>query len=285
MKGLYEQEHFTKNVVPIRIFRHHYINDCMFTVNHWHRSVEINYIICGKIYHTMDGKSYQSGPGDLYLVNSGVIHANRSETDQKEIEAITLQISIDFLEKWMGKNLWFNIPKVPDDQEKIRHILNALVMEEAISEELRSLHQMELIYRLMAVLHPWCEPFDSSRQKEGLSHFKEVLDYIELNSTEELSLEILAKQFGYAPSYLSRAFKRYIGDNFHRHIQVIRLNKAVEDLRNHPEKTIQACAVEHGFCNVKSFINIFKEEYGCTPSEWRKTKDYTSSSITVEIIK
>lgn len=281
MKGLYEQEHFVRNPVPIRIFRHRYINDRMFTVSHWHRSVEIGLTLSGEVWQTVGENSFLTGPGDLYLVNSGVLHANRCETNQAEIFAITLQISIDFLEQWMGEQLWFHLPESSEGRQEIREILTELAEPEHYSEEQLPLRQMELIFRLMGVLRPWCEPFDAGRQKPSMLHFQEVLDYIETHAAEELSLALLADQFGYSASYLSRAFKNYVGDNFHRHLQVVRLNLAVRAMREHPEWSILTCAEENGFPNVKSFINIFKEEYGCTPSEWRKTADRTQSGVSI----
>lgn len=284
MKGLYEQEHFTRNQVPIRIFRHHYVNDRMFTVNHWHRSVEINLILSGEVYQTVGEETFLTGPGDLFLVNSGVIHANRCESDQAEIKAITLQISAGFLNQWMGEKLWYRLPETIEGQQEIRSVLNLLAANE-IPEEVRPLRQMEYIFRLMAVLRPWCEHYNDSLQKEGILHFAQVLDYIETHYQEELSLNTLADRFGYSPAYLSRAFKRYIGDNYHRHIQVVRLNQTINDLRNHPERSILACAEENGFSNIKSFIGIFKEEYGCTPSQWRQKEDRTQSGVSVITIE
>ena len=272
MRAFYEQEAFVRDPVPIRVFRHHYVNDRMFTIEHWHQSVELTLMLKGTIVHTLNNQSMVSGPGELCIVNSGVIHSNHCSETQPEIDAVTVQISISFLEQWMGKGVFLNVPSDPGDREEVNRIIEDLGTEDDGPEEFRLLNRLDKVFHLMVLLSHDCERVEKRNrlQEEGLEHFKEVLDYVETHYEEDLSLEVLAEKFGYSPSYLSRVFKKHVGNNFYRHLQAVRLQAAITDLRQHPEKSILDCALDHGFPNVKSFIHFFKQELGVTPSEWRK---------------
>lgn len=281
MNVFYEKEEFIRNRVPIRLFLHYYKDDRIFTPIHWHRCLEINLTLVGEIIQCINGNYMACGPGDLCIVNSGMIHSNYSKGQQPEIQMITLQISIAFLENWLGENMVFCLPEHNREREEIKKIILKIVQESTELKAHHELRQIELIFRLLVLLSRSCIKKDTEnrRQKEGGQRFKDVLDYIEKHYQEELSLDMLADKFGYSSAYLSRSFKRHIGYNFSRHLQVVRMNATIEDMGKNPEKSILNCATEHGFPNIKSFIHIFKREYGCTPSEWRKENGRKESKV------
>lgn len=283
MPAFYEKEEFVQSRVPIRLFHHNYADDLVYTVPHWHRSVEINLTLVGEATHCIGTNNVVCGPGDLCIVNSGVIHSNHAKNRQPEIQAITLQFSLAFLESWLGKDLIFCLPQEPSKLEEMRDLILILAEESRDQKEYRELRQMELAFRLMGLMSRYClkKEGNSQQVKKDLQHFKGLLEHIETHYQEPLSLNALADRFGYSSSYLSRSFKKHIGCNFSQHIRMVRMNATVADMRNHPDKSILDCAEDHGFPNVKSFIHIFKQEYGCTPSEWRKknTKGQAKTSM------
>ena len=84
-----------------------------------------------------------------------------------------------------------------------------------------------------------------------------------------MSLEILAKVFGYTPAYLSRMFQKYAGINFKSYLQNIRVERAYRELES-TEREIGDIALEYGFPNSKALSRAFKNRYGILPSEFRK---------------
>lgn len=274
MVAFYEKEEFVRDPVPIRLFYHSYTDDHVFTPIHWHQSVEITLILAGETVHCIDGNNIICGPNDFCIVNSGVIHSNHTIEIQPEIRGITLQISIAFIESWLGKDVIFCIPQDTSEQMQIRDLILKIAEESRCQDEFHNLRQMELTLRLLVTLSRSCvkKDKDTPQGAGDFQRFKELLDYIEKHYQEQLSLDALADRFGYSPAYLSRSFKKHVGYNFSRHVQMIRMNAVVADMREHSDKSILNCATDHGFPNVKSFIHTFKQEYGCTPSQWRKKK-------------
>ena len=91
------------------------------------------------------------------------------------------------------------------------------------------------------------------------------------NYTKDLSLESLAKIFGYSPTYLSRMFQKYAKTNYKVYLDQIRLEHAYKDLVN-SEASIGDIAIGNGFSSSKAFSRVFKEKYGMLPSEFRRKR-------------
>lgn len=280
MVEYYERNTFTDQQVPLKLFYHQYVNGKLFTINHWHDSVEINYIIKGRAVQILDGNSVISEAGDLCIINTGVIHSNYSENDQKEIEAITLQISYSFLEKWFFKDVYLN---VPDDKKvcvEIQAVLKKMIQERMEDEKYVHLRIMEDLFHLLTLLGPYCGRNEQMRtERKGIRQFKLILDYIEKNYMEELRLEDLAERFSYSPSYLSRMFRKYCNSSFHGYLQSVRLKETMDDMRKNPDKSVLRYSEDNGFPNLKAMIRVFREECGCTPSQWMKREMNRDSSF------
>lgn len=106
------------------------------------------------------------------------------------------------------------------------------------------------------------------RNNKNLNRLSTITSYIKDNYTSELTLENLAKIFGYSPTYLSRMFQKYAGVTFKSYLQDIRLRYAWKDIRD-SDRTLSEIALEHGFPNSKALARAFQKKYGIRPSEYR----------------
>ena len=112
---------------------------------------------------------------------------------------------------------------------------------------------------------------DLIRHNKNLNKLSAITSYMKENYKKELSLESLAKTFGYSPTYLSRMFQKYAKTNYKTCLDNIRLEHAAKDLVN-TEITIGEIAFNNGFANSKAFAKVFRAKYGMLPSEFRKCK-------------
>lgn len=251
---------------------------------HWHENIELSYVLSGeidKIY--IDGVEYTSRPGDIVLINSNAIHSFFAE-EIKEVHALTILIPYEFL-----KTIYKNIDQVTFDcisngemdEERIkkynelRKILNLVVMNFSDNENdpLGYIKITGLIYELIYFL---LKNFKENKKgigdiqtKKYHERLNKITGYIKENYNKDLSINKIASYFGLSPEYLSRTFIKYIGMTILNYINFIRLEKSYRDLMN-TDHTIMQIAMEHGFPNEKSFIKVFKDNYGITPSQYRK---------------
>jgi AraC family transcriptional regulator len=86
---------------------------------------------------------------------------------------------------------------------------------------------------------------------------------------EDLSLDALARSFGYSPFHFHRVFTREVGETPKAHVDRLRLERgwllvAVTD------ESILDIALTVGFKSHETFARAFKRCYGLTPTEFRR---------------
>lgn len=94
----------------------------------------------------------------------------------------------------------------------------------------------------------------------------EVLAYIAEHITEEISLERLEKHFFISRSYISREFKKTVGETVHGYI----LKTKLDMCRQYIAQGVPITEVYKmmGVGGYNHFFRAFKNEYGMTPKEY-----------------
>lgn len=98
--------------------------------------------------------------------------------------------------------------------------------------------------------------------------FGQMLKYMG-DHYDTVTLVELARRFNYNPSYLSAYFRRVTGETFRQKLFHIRMEQACWALA-HTDQTVQQISQSLGFKEKSHFLRRFKEEYGCTPSQYRR---------------
>lgn len=98
---------------------------------------------------------------------------------------------------------------------------------------------------------------------------EEVLSYIEDHLGQDLSLEEIAGELNYSKYYVARAFKENTGMTLHKYIQGRRLSEAARKLAQTRQPIIEV-AFDAGYSSQQAFTQAFRQEYLCTPREYRR---------------
>ncbi|GKU25756.1 response regulator [Clostridium folliculivorans] len=99
--------------------------------------------------------------------------------------------------------------------------------------------------------------------------FKDIEKYIVENMVEELDLDTVAARFNLSCYYFSRTFKEIIGYNFSDYINILRIKKAKELLRDNSISIKEIC-FSVGYNDPNYFSKVFKKYEGRSPTEFRK---------------
>jgi two-component system response regulator YesN len=83
-------------------------------------------------------------------------------------------------------------------------------------------------------------------------------------------MTMVAERFNFSPSYFSRLYKHITGESFVKYVLKRRLKRGMELLQNEKLK-INDIARMVGYWSPSYFIREFKNMYGITPAEYRKT--------------
>ncbi len=102
----------------------------------------------------------------------------------------------------------------------------------------------------------------------NISVMDRILNYINKNINDEITLQTISEKFIINPSYLSRVFKATTGQGFVQYVTSIKIEKAKELLKNNG-MDIADIALGLGFSDQQYFNRVFKKTTGHTPNEVR----------------
>lgn len=110
-----------------------------------------------------------------------------------------------------------------------------------------------------------------------------IKDYIDENYPDPgLNVNSVSEYFGKQPSFVSRYFKEMSGTNLTQYIHKIRLQYVKEKLLRGDR--LEDIALSCGFGSQRSFLRIFKQYEGVTPSQYKELHSRKDEAMSNETI-
>ncbi len=231
---------------------------------HFHANIELIHIASGERRVTINGESYSEPCGSLTVVFPFLLHSFEFVS---EGEYYCLGVNPRFLPGISGL-LYDYVPSVPvitadklgRSFELMKHlfscprgtdpgVLNSLAT--ALILELRPLLSL------------------TNRTQSGIG--SDLLGMIASRCAEsDFTLDKLSRLTGINTRTLSGFFMSSFGMSFSAFLRKYRLNTAVRLLESDTRMTMTNVAFESGFSSVRTFNRVFREEFGISPSEYRR---------------
>jgi two-component system, response regulator YesN len=185
--------------------------------------------------------------------------------------------------------LQFHItPRFKDPVRNIKNltiVLNTLLRKAVESSDVHPIHidevsrgfamRIEAVHSLKemdelqtAMIRKYCMLVTNHSLTGYSPLIQRVINHIDMNLTESLSLRILSDQFSINSSYLSTIFKKEMGITITEYINQQKVRFAIT-LLNKTDTQIQNIASQVGIDDVNYFIKVFKKINGMTPKEYR----------------
>lgn len=129
------------------------------------------------------------------------------------------------------------------------------------------------------LLHEFSKTRDTahsqSKQSEN-TRIDEIIEYINANYREDLSLDFLANKFFIDKYYLVKQFKKFTSLTPIQYLIQYRIGAAAT-LLGSTSQSINEIAEQCGFHTQTNFLLRFKEVFGVSPSDYRKSLKLSSS--------
>lgn len=246
---------------------------------HWHRALEIQFILNGSATVTMNGQKYKLNPLDLMVIDSTKVHDTVFSLPQTM--GITIHISKNFMRRYIPdiELMRFQCsPNILTPEQQMPYLnlcdymkeLIVLYVDQTPSYQLKS---NALVLNLLADL---VDNFSSSASDSmtvsgynKLARMEQIYQYVEKNHPEEITLQDGADELGLNKEYFCRMFKANMGISFISYVNQVRIDHIYQELIL-TDDSIQEITERHGFYNQKLFYQLFKKRYGCTPVKLRK---------------
>ena len=251
---------------------------------HHHDFSKIVILIDGDLTYYIEGKAYILKPWDILFVNKNEIH-KPVVNPNKDYERIVIWLNPDFMAKYaQGNNnllkcfevaiknnynlLRLNMKSIDIIKNLIQDIQNCNNSNEFGSEILKE----SLFVQLMVLMNRLFLNSDKNRDIEDIQYDKTiegVLNYINSNLENDLSIDTIASEFFISKYYLMRKFKNQIGSSIHNYVVQKRLILA-RSLISDGLSMSSVCS-RCGFNDYSSFVRAFKKVYGVSPSNYNPT--------------
>lgn len=277
-----EFERYEKTGYLVEPFKIFHLRDCIdreFDF-HYHEFYKIIYLVDGKVDYKVEGKTYHLKPHDFVLVGSNVIH--KPEIDgTTPYERYVVYLSEAFLseENGRGESLKFCFEEAGRLQNRVVHfeaesyeqLVGCLLRMEQIEQQ-KEEYMGDLL--LKSAFLEFMVLFNRNvvRQPKAFittaAYHEKVIDvitYIREHLTEEINVDILAKQCYISKYYLMRQFKEATGYSIHQYINEKRIQAARRMILSGMPAS-EAC-YECGFRDYSTFARRFKMIVGRAPSK------------------
>lgn len=241
---------------------------------HYHDFHKVVIFISGKAAYHIEGKAYQLKPWDILLVNRHAIH--RSEIDPSvPYERFILWIQNDIpwqeLLKCFQKanDRSYNLVRLNSAlQEKMKDILFELENSAKSDEYGKEILTQSLFLQFMVYLNRIFLEKQYIFDKKSYtfdSQIASILQYINHNLKEDLSVETLSARYYVSKYHLMRKFKQETGYTLHNYIVNKRLLMARTLISN--GMPVTKAAQESGFAEYSTFSRAYRKQFKTNPSE------------------
>jgi AraC-like DNA-binding protein len=263
---------------------HYYDETAMEIEYHNHDFYEIYFFISGRVTYMIEGKSYRTRPGDIFIINNRELHKPVIEQGET-YERVVVWVKPEFLVRNSASDCDLTQCFESSSQSKYnllrphKETLEGITRVIAKFEKACSsgsygnsiLKGIYLIELLVYLNRAWGEAAgkDLGGDMEYNEKISNVIKYINENLGSELSLDKLAARFYLSKYHLLREFKRNVGYTIHQYMQRKRLIMA-KSLLKEGQQVTEVC-MRCGFGDYSNFIRAFKREFGMSPRKYGKS--------------
>lgn len=259
------------------IFLAMYFNDGMSCLHRNHSHVLV-YIFSGELEINERGKITRSHQGDCAFIRKDFsVQMTKQARNGEQFKAIFLMFTTKFLRDFYNRLDRNTIPtevkrdkvslyKLPSNRPDIVSLFESMTpyfnSDIQPTDELLQLKMVEGVYVLLntskslyASIFDFADPWKI-----------DILEFLERNYMNDLSMEEIANYTGRSLSTFKRDFKKYSNLSPQKWLIRRRLEASHELIRKGKRKVSEVC-FDVGFKNLSHFSKIYKETYGVPPTE------------------
>lgn len=235
---------------------------------HLHKHIEFAYVANGEMEIVINQEIHKMTSGDCAFIYPNQIHSYASTG---EVELMLVIEDMDFVGEFYDELMNYELESSFFRKEQLSKYGNTaleLLYDSADKQEIPyEMAKGMLLVLLADIFHTI--PMQKRKKQAELSTTAKLLLYVNDNIRKPLTAKMVARELGISTSYLSHIFAKELKMSFPDYVSQHRLSFACDLLRD-TKKNITDVAYEVGFTSVRTFLRSFKNQYGCTPKEWRK---------------
>jgi AraC-like DNA-binding protein len=267
------------------------ISDDLEFPPHWHDEMELVYVLEGRLQVGLAKQIHTLAPQDILIIGRGEVHYFINSPQEKSRVAI-LQFGLMLFEaltpamgsrRFLEPHIMRNLPEHTEVSSILNSTLSAMVSEYMKKREGYQLAMKARLYDLLVSLarelpYEACSDIQRRKQLSRLERLEQVFRFVDENYSMDIRLKDAASVASFSVYHFTRFFKEATGMTFGRYLNGVRIRKAQKYLLS-IDNSITEVAFRVGFNSIKTFNRLFKNEVGCSPTDYRLGKYMNSGNV------
>ncbi len=244
---------------------------------HFHSELEFLFVTSGKVKAIFDDSETIAKKGEIIFINSKAPHSTEfmeNGTSHILIQFKTpsvLESELKYLVEMLKTTTvsGFVFKKNDPDYAETSKIIMGMAENNEIQSISNSYYMMSEIYLMLSVLHKrGFLPDASSLDMALVNKILPVLNFVDENYNEQISLNDMADSINLNKDYFCRLFKKATGITPVEYLNFVRVSKAEKLFKT--DMNLSEIAFSTGFSSVAYFNRTFNKYKNCSPSKYRK---------------
>ena len=238
---------------------------------HWHDFYEMAIVLNGSGLHTVNGRVQALRPDTFFLLTPVDFH-HLIPTPGKPLEIYNIVFGGEFLDdelrQWLFTGLDYHHFALPDSlANRIRPKFERILAEKQGNRLGRNRLMRSSLEQILLEVARYTQG-NPALDNAGHSAIHNALLYLHHQFRTPLTLNMVARQAGLAPTYFSQIFHKVTGVQFQKYLQTLRLRFAASLLLASDLPVTEICFAS-GFGSMAHFGRAFHTRYDVSPSQYR----------------
>ena len=219
---------------------------------HFHNAIEIKVVAKGNVKAFSNSEEYLLEEGDIFFVPSLCPHYYNNKASSACYYDLVFDENF-FKKICVGDYILPTHMKKNDAWDLLESILKSTWKAEW--SEFDSQRRRAFIFSFLGTLIQYYKPIKPEKNINIL--LLNAMKFVEENYSQNISIEFLARKFGYSKAYFSYIFHKFTGMNFKDYLNRIRISAAVKIQDAEPTLPLYSIAEKVGFVSWSTFTRAY----------------------------
>lgn len=279
----------TKLMNPSEVITIHKHDRFIEFEKHKHDFLEMTFVYSGSIHENIEGKEMDIKKGEIILLDMNVGHSI-DRACENDI-AVNVLIRKEFFDWMFLSQIAYNdlisnfVVKAIYGKGDIKQYIHFMtsendrvwdIMLQILTEYYEKRNGMETAIRayILLLFNELLRDYEKYLSSQMVYKIEsnislEIFNYIN-NNYKNLNLKDMSEHFNYSVDYIGKLVKKVTGKNIKDLVKEQRIKEAEYFLKN-TDMAVVDIVCEVGYSNISYFYKQFKDEFGVTPDEYRKS--------------
>jgi AraC-like DNA-binding protein len=260
------------------------------SLQHYHNAYELDFFVKAELDIFVRDNKYTIRDGDFFFINEYEIHRmfynpNRPYSryvinfSKDFVKGVLLESGLEPTLEWIVQDGPRKVATTSEDRNQIKGMFSVIAdAYDRFNQTQDTLAMATIKINLLMLLIRFKELSEKQPPPHAYNpHIKGLIDYMDKNYMNPITMEQLAEAFDLSKFYISHLFKEATRFTVFEYLLNRRIMEA-KKLLEYTDQSIVHIALNCGFNNLQHFYRIFKRQVKATPLQYRRA--YSRSSDT-----